>query len=393
MKGKGGACAALVAAALLCTGCWDRTEINDIALVMASSLDLTADGRYEGTTQIAIPARQIGNIPQRAKKYFSVSGKGYNIHQLIQDEQPKLSRRLFVGHRRVLLIGEKLARHGLGDVIEYYGRNPQTRLRVYVLVVKGRQGKEALKVDYPLEFVPTEAVREMENLTGGMLTTMRDLLNASSAEGVQPVTGVIELTPIGGEDKGEQGSEETFKLTGSAVFNGLKLAGYLNAGQTQLQQWVTGKLKRAIFTVELPDQQGNAAIVLTAAKRTIVPKVVNGMPRFSIRLQGKGTVDENNSRLDFSNPKHVRTVQRLLERSLRRDTEKLIAEVQQKYGADVFGLGEALHRKDNRSWSRYKNNWNTWFERADIKVDAEFTVTRSGLTGPPLQLREKEIVK
>lgn len=38
------------------TGCWDRVEINDLALVLASGFDLTKDGQLEITEQIALPS-------------------------------------------------------------------------------------------------------------------------------------------------------------------------------------------------------------------------------------------------------------------------------------------------------------------------------------------------
>lgn len=39
----------------LMTGCWDRNEMDDLALVMASGIDLTDDGQLEITLQIALP--------------------------------------------------------------------------------------------------------------------------------------------------------------------------------------------------------------------------------------------------------------------------------------------------------------------------------------------------
>lgn len=46
-------------APLLClsllTGCWDRTEINDLAFVLAGGFDLAENGQLEATLQIALP--------------------------------------------------------------------------------------------------------------------------------------------------------------------------------------------------------------------------------------------------------------------------------------------------------------------------------------------------
>ncbi|OFW78123.1 MAG: hypothetical protein A2201_05075 [Alicyclobacillus sp. RIFOXYA1_FULL_53_8] len=42
---------------VLTTGCWDRTELNELAIVLASGSDWSEDGQYELSDQIAIPAQ------------------------------------------------------------------------------------------------------------------------------------------------------------------------------------------------------------------------------------------------------------------------------------------------------------------------------------------------
>jgi spore germination protein KC len=387
---KGSLGTLIIAMAVVCAGCWDRTEINDIALVMASSIDLDEGGRYSGSLQMAIPARQIGNT-QKSKHYFVESGAGADIQQMIMDMQPKLSRRLFVAHRRVLFIGEKLAKHGIKNILDYYGRNPTTRLRTYVLVVKGGEGHDALHIDYPLEFVPTEAVREMEIMVGSTAVTMRDLFAAASGEGIQPVLGVIELKPAA--EKGQAEARKTFDLTGTAVFKDLKLVGYLNDRDTQLMLWVTGKLKDGSLTVNLPGAETFASVKLTDAERTIHPKVENGKVTFAIHLKGQGTVEGNTSNLDFANPKNLHLVEDELEKLISKRTRKMIADVQEKYDSDIFGFGEVLHKKNNKVWRQLGSNWNEAFAEAEFIVDADFVVRQAGMSGPSLQLREREVVK
>ncbi|TMV48034.1 Ger(x)C family spore germination protein [Paenibacillus mesophilus] len=388
---KGSLGVLIVAMTVICAACWDRTEINDIALVMASSIDLDEDGRYSGSLQMAIPARQIGNTTQKSKRYFVESGAGNGIQQMIMDTQPKLSRRLFVAHRRVLFIGERLAKHGLKDIFDYHGRNPTTRLRTYVLVVKGGEGHDALDIEYPLEFVPTEAVREMELMVGSTAVTMRDLFAAASGEGIQPVLGVIELKPV--KEKGKAGATKTFDLTGTAVFKDLKLVGYLNGRDTQLMLWVTGKLKDGSLAVELPGTEDTVNVKLTEAKRKISPKVENGKVTFAIRLEGKGTVEEDTSHLDFANPDNLHLVENELEKLIGKRMRKMIADVQKTYDSDIFGFGEVLHKKNNKAWRQLKSNWNETFAEAEFTIDTDFVVIRAGMTGPSLQLREQEVVK
>ncbi|MGR5954031.1 Ger(x)C family spore germination protein [Bacillus paranthracis] len=56
--------------------------------------------------------------------------------------QTKMSREIFRGHQRVILIGEKMAKNGLASVLDAYSRDPDIRLRADAFVIKGHTAKE-----------------------------------------------------------------------------------------------------------------------------------------------------------------------------------------------------------------------------------------------------------
>jgi len=47
--------APLLLVALLAGGCWDRTEVNDIALVTAMAIDVGSEHPYRLSLQIILP--------------------------------------------------------------------------------------------------------------------------------------------------------------------------------------------------------------------------------------------------------------------------------------------------------------------------------------------------
>jgi spore germination protein KC len=71
----------------------------------------------------------------------------------------------------------------------------------------------------------------------------------------------------------------------------------------------------------------------------------------------------------------------------------MIARVQKKYDSDIFGFGEVLHKKKPKVWRKIKHRWDEAFANAEFTVKTDFEVERAGMTGPPLQLKESEIVK
>ncbi|MDG0793923.1 spore germination protein [Cohnella ginsengisoli] len=137
--------ACLLLSVCVLSGCWDRTEINDLAFIAGSAFDLTENGDYRLSLQIAIPSSTPGGVagggPQQ--KFFVLSATGKNANEAFEMLQKKSSRKLFTAHRSVIFIGETLGRRGINGVLDVFAHDPRQRLRTYMMVVKGgaKRGK------------------------------------------------------------------------------------------------------------------------------------------------------------------------------------------------------------------------------------------------------------
>lgn len=408
MKIKQACCLIVLLSSLVVTGCWDRTEVNDLALVMAAALDLTEDGKLRLTMQVVIPSGVgIGPSGERGgggqqKGYFIETAVGRNILDARQKIQEKLSRRLFIAHRRVVFIGERLAKHGIKDVLDELGRAPESRLRSYLLMAAGREARELLEVDYPFERVPAEAVRELERSGVGVDITLRDFLLASSAEGMTPVMATIE--PVSNSFKQSQkdteqtgkvagGKGKTVRLSGTAIFKDFKLIGRLNDEETRGLLWITGKLQRGIITAYVPAGGGNVSFNIIKAERKIRPEIRGNKVKINLELKGEGVIYENNTNLDASKPKNIKLMEKALNQDLETRIWRVLHKAQKDYEADIFGFGQQIQRMDPNQWKSVKKQWETIFPEAEVSVVTDLTIVRTGMSGPPLHLKEDEVKK
>jgi spore germination protein KC len=46
---------------------------------------------------------------------------------------------------------------------------------------------------------------------------------------------------------------------------------------------------------------------------------------------------------------------------------------------DIFGFGEAFHRKYKKEWKAIKHNWNEEFKNAEISLEVEAHLRNTGL--------------
>ncbi|MFD0694629.1 Ger(x)C family spore germination protein [Paenibacillus sp. GCM10027628] len=375
------------------SGCWDRTEINDIAFVMGTALDLSDNGEFRGSVQVAVPiagqGTPRGGGPQ--EKFFVISAEGKSSNEVIQKLQKKLSRRLYYAHRSVVFVGEKLARHGIKDTLDFYSRDPLSRLRTYIMVVKGGEGREILQVRYPFEEVPTEAVKEMEILGPNLAVTMRDLFMDTSSDGIYPVMGVIEpaVPSIGMDER----KNKVFQLAGSAIFKDFKLAGLLDEQDTGGMLWVKSQMKNGRVIANLPGGYGKVGMLLTKADRKIIPEIQGNKIKFIVQLEGEGSINDNDTPLDVSKPQNLDLIQKAMEKSVETQVRNFLVKIQKHYKIDAVGFGQEIYRNEPKQWKALKEQWDKKFPEADLSVAVKLSIRGSGMAGAPLHLKEKEIKK
>ncbi len=381
--------ATLIILMLLLSGCWDRSEINDLGLITASAYDSAPEGGLQYSVQILLPSGggigggQGSSGGQQKKSFVVETAIGMDPGDAEKKIQEKFPRRLFRGHRRVIIIGEELARQGLEKMLDSIGRDPQNRLRTNVIVAKGKKGIDLLQAEYPLERIPTEAMREMMIIGVGLNANIHDLLMAASGEGVQPIAVAIE------KEEGDQ----SFKPTGIAAFRGLKLAGYLDAEETQGYLWIKGKFKNGIIATSVSKNEGIIRINVNKQSAKIVPKIEGGKPCINVEIKGEGSIYGNSTRLDLMLPENIQLAQRAIEARIKDQVENTIKAAQKKVGADIFGFGSTFYQFKPHEWEKLKNKWPQIFPDLKVNVTTDFTIKTAGMSGVPLYLKENEVKK
>ncbi|ODG90056.1 MULTISPECIES: Ger(x)C family spore germination protein [Bacillaceae] len=389
-------CMMLIVSLFFLTGCWDRTELNDLAIELGLGLDQAKNNKLEVSAQFIIPSMMGMGQSGRSdsgKPFFIESGTGRDTLEAVQKMQTKLSREVFRGHHRVILIGEPLARQGLANVLDNYSRDPDIRLRADALVVKGSSAKEFLEASSPLENIPAIGAQKEHAQSGGLGdSSLVNFLIAGASDGINPILPVIKL--ISSSNDQDQPGVKEFQYVGGAVFNkDLKLIGYLNNQEESITLWVANRLSKQTITETVPQGNGNASLYMTKIASKIKPSIHGNTIKCDIVLSGEGTIQENNTNLDITQPKNLTFLEHVLEKKVEKQALQTIGKVQKQFGTDIFGLGEAIHQSNPSKWKVLKKEWDKQFSKVQVSVHAKLTIRRVGLTGPSLQVKQNEIKK
>jgi len=387
---------------LILSGCWDSRELTERAIWVATGWDAGENGKIRVSGQIIVPARiqtNVGGAPQGGsgggaggrgedesaqKGYFSIVKEGNSIGEALQRMQSEISREIFFGHRRVILVGEEFARKGLRNKFDLDVRSPRMSIRTDIFVVRGGTAEDGLNVQSVLEPISATAIIKNHRQIGGRGdSAYLDFLIAANSDGIRPTMPAVEI-----HRPDYAFGHKKLRMAGLAIFDAdLKLRGFLNVDEDRDYLWITGNLTKQ--TVSMVKNGGGVSMNLVHLRSRIVPEIAGGNKmRFKVKLRANAQLQENNSGISTANRTDLKKLEREFERLLERRLLATIRKVQRKYGIDIFGFGEAVRRRKPQRWNALKKDWDRRFAEAEISVSVDLFIQQEGLSEFPAIYRK-----
>lgn len=369
------------------TGCWDRVEINELAIALGAALDEGPNHQILFSEQVAIPVNSSGQstagVTSASSQLYSATGK--DLHDAMQRIQLKISRKLFIAHRRVFLVSEKMARKGFIKELDEVTRNPQSRMRTNIVVTEGK-AYSFLQKTYPFERTSAEGLRKIIN-NPKMVESfdMKDLVVESSTVGEDIAI------PMVSEEATSPGAASSFKFSGYAIFKSYEMVGKLSVREARLMMWMRNKVSHSIVTFKLPGYKGYISSSLLRLKVDYKSKMKNGHPEMVMIFKPEDDIVENQTVLDLNDPKNVNLVEKAYSDYIKKLLQELLIDLQKKYHSDTIGIGEQIHREYPKEWKGLSQNWEDEFSNMKIEIQVEGKVRRIGMTGPTLGLEPQEV--
>ncbi|WP_082595270.1 Ger(x)C family spore germination protein [Paenibacillus sp. Soil750] len=371
---------------ILLTGCWDRKEINDIAIIQLSAFDLMADtGKYRGYVQIAIP-KSIGagqlttSGGTQQKTYMPLVDYGDNMEAMTVKLERKLSRDVLPSHRRIFMVGESLARQNMAPLLDLISRNPKNRLRTYLVIARDTDAKSLVETEYPLEATKEEALREIIVRKMVVPSMLRNFYASSAATGIEPIAAAFS------KDK-----DGKILLNSVALFNRTALVGYVDDMQAVALTSLLGKKPFGDVEVALPDQKNKLSVRVTTLNVKKRVEISGEQPHFIMDITATGRIMDNNSNLDPSDPAIMEKLNASFQEQITKIYQKLFHTLQTTYKTDNAGLGQSVYRKYPKLWKKIEKDWETIFPEVDVQFKVAANIYQIGVQGAPYYLREDEI--
>ncbi|GAB7054294.1 MULTISPECIES: Ger(x)C family spore germination protein [unclassified Paenibacillus] len=360
------------------TGCWDRTEINDLAFILTTAVDLEEDGSIRYSVLLPLPGSMGGPTGGGGgtagnTTYYIDSAVGDTIRSAQAKLQKRMSRRMFLAHRRTLVVGEEYAKKGIREIFDATARTAESRMSTFLIVSKGK-AYDLLQANPQFERFPSEAIRELVKARTVMNINIKDIALSLSTIGSDPVVVYVGVKE---SEKGPKPSKE-IEVLGYAQFRKDKMVGIFE-GRTALGLALL-KNEPVTLKITVPIEKNKLITASIYEPRSkIQPKLAGGKLAYDIYIDSKSKVIESSDYYDLSQINKIKKLEQRIGSYMKSSVEETLKKMANKE-TDSISLGTRLWIAYPRLWKEtYEKAWPQGFKDANFNVHIENTLSETGL--------------
>ncbi len=386
----------LIAGITLCSGCGKSIEIENIGFILGAGFDRTEEGDVKVWIQIAMPTPNRDEIMNL--RGWIATATGQNVFEAINNVSRKMAKKLFWGHATVLIVGERMARDGVDELVEYITRNAEFRYTSLMAVTSEDIGEILL-----LEM--SSQSRSAADISGLFYTAQRisiapkstfyDFITKSEEVGNEAILGRISIIEdsaskqLGTDSSQEEPESETHNdkellVEGCAVFHKDKMIGWLDGEQTSMALMLRNHMYRYEGMLDLPG--GFLGYVITQSNVTMKTENldVNALEDLTVKVEAIGSADITAIWSDetLTSVSDIKMLNEMVSDQIKQKLENLIFLSQKVYKVDFTDIGEKVRQKvPMKLWEDgLSEQWNDIYQNINVEVSVNLKIRRRGLT-------------
>lgn len=374
---------------LLFTGCIQGVQTSELALVEAVGIDRTDDGRLKLTLQIFAPRGSGSATAVDSSKNNSaiLTATGDTISQAVEQANQMQGKTMFLGHNRVIVLGQSLVAESIQPILSFFDRNENTRQNARVLV-SAVTAEEIVSTGVQQGILSAESleamIRQGEESDGALECNYFSLsmqLDDTGGSALIPVIRPLpeEETQSQSQDSSSSGEEGVsmaqlnhFQLEGTALLQNYALT-------TVFSQEVTKGLCFLLNESDYP------VLVLSYEDTTLSARLHQSSSSWSVSgegavlsVQAKASIDELLQPGERESENDFTQMEQLAGEEIASLCQSAYREVT-AYQANVLDLMDQLKWSDGDAWEAMKEKPEEFLAGLSLQVEVEVTFDRTGL--------------
>lgn len=377
---------------LILPGCWNRKELNTLAIVQAVGIDRTEDGQISLSLQLLKPSDVKASTSEKAggsKSVWVVTSQGETIFEALRNATMQTDRRAYFPHNMVFVLSERVAREGIGEELDLLSRDLEFRKLAYVFISK-TNAEDIIRSEHEQEKIPGRAIEKLAKLTFATSKIPKiqliDLLKNLTSKTNDSIVPGIALV----QERSENSEKKFLKLEGTAIFKKDKLIGWFDEKETRGVLWISGEVKSGIIVTPTPgDETKKSSIEIIKATSRIVPERVNGNLVLTINVHVEGNLGEQMSSSDLVMPEPFTELEEKMASVIEDEINSAVIKAQ-RWEVDLFKFGTEVHRQFPKEWPELEKNWREEFQKLQVNVVVSAKIRWTGFMKKPIQTLNDE---
>ncbi len=384
-------------------GCWDKLELNNLAIINGIAIESGSEGRYRVIVQTINPAAVAkttgGGAIEFQKAYRNTVAEGDSLYEAFNNLNAITPARRFFSHVGVIIISEDLARdRGVSEILDYLERGPQVRLDPWVII--GRGNLTSL-MDTPgrISLIPARRIKDIIELPSKTETfavlRLGQFIRLLQSESSHPYTAGVESIAnesIPNKDgHGVQNGQvpeplKDIAINKTAVFRQDKFAGWLDKAEGCGLSWIRGDYEAGEISFEDPEEPGKkvgAAIINSKTK--VKPELQNGEISITVEIEVESYLEDVQGKTNLEKTAVVARLEEAQGAKIKEKAEAALQKAQHEYKVDVFGFGEAVHRSYPKEWKTLKTEWSEIYPEVQVNIQVKSKIRHTSLISKPAE--------
>lgn len=375
---------------LLLGGCWDRRELNDIAITMGVGVDYDPAVKDVHLSMQIIKPDQMkapgsgsgkgggrGNGGGSQQASFLLESQGRTVFEAIRQANFRSTHKINWTHSVVIILGKSAVDNGVSPLLDLFIRDPEPRPTQWILVTE-TEAKRILEATSPLEKASAMSIdsliKNTVNTSKAVTVDLQSFIEKLISKTTSAVAPIIKTS-----------SEEPQELIldGTAIFKKDKMVGKLNPSETRGLLWVTGQVKGGVISFEAKREEP-VTLEIIQASGSFKSQLNKGQPLIHLRIKVVCNLGEQETKEDMSDPEKLDFLAKKAARVVRTEITTAVKKTQQ-LRADAFGFGQSFYVKYPKEWKLMESRWDELFPQVKMDVKVDIAIKQVGETTKSLR--------
>lgn len=339
---------------LLCTGCFDYKEINDLAIINAIGVDYEND---EYVITLEILNDQIDKDSSKITSYTKV-GHGKNLTSAIENAADKLSKQLIFNHIKLMILSKSIIEEKFENIIDLFLRNTYFRENFYV--ISATKNKPETLLNHTTNEAPIAST--------AITDTLESISYSSNTNVLKKFDEMVEEVITYGIDTCFSNitlKDNEFIVDGMSIFNNYSYKSNLNNEYVKIYNLLTDNFDRPTYTINYDNLSFTTAI----NNGKINTEIKSGTINVTGNLMGR--IIDNGPEFNIRDPKNLERIDNDFTNLLNKKIPEFI-KVLQDNNSDILGITKNYYKKTR---TKDKDYW----LKLDIKSNIKFNINKKGL--------------